>query len=473
MTHYDAAIVGAGPAGLMAAAQAAARGRNTILFDKNPEPGVKILLSGGTRCNLTHATDARGIVEAFGPAGRFLHSALAALGPQDVVDLFEADGVLTKIEAGGKIFPQSDRASDVRASLVRRVRQSGCTLAMSEPITELVRLDAGFRLITPRQSIEAQSVLLAVGGQSYPACGTAGDGYRLAAALGHRIVPPRPALVPVTSHAPWVSSLQGITLPDVVVQVVAQCSRHTPCAEKGKEEEAGPICGKRGGATGGSPARATASTGGQAASGTLGLGERLLATSRGALLFAHFGVTGPAVLDVSHAVSGFAERNSFRFPHETERNELRATLFLRCDLLPHVTENELDAILARDLASAGRRRLATLLDRWLPHRVGETLVGLIGASLEKPVAELSKSDRRQLVQAAKRLDIPVAGTMGFRKAEVTAGGVALEEVDSRTMQSRLVPGLFFAGELLDLHGPLGGYNFQAAFSTGWLAGENL
>ena len=252
------------------------------------------------------------------------------------------------------------------------------------------------------------SVIWATGGQSYPACGTTGDGYRWAAALGHRIVPPRPALVPVTSHAPWVLSLQGITLPDVVVRVVDA--------------------------------------------------DRCLAESRGALLFAHFGVTGPAVMDVSHAVSGSGR------PSE---------LVLRCDLLPDVPEGELDALLARDAAAAGKRRAGTLLDPWLPHRVGETLLGLVEIPPDRPLAELSKPDRRRLVRTVKRLEIPVSGTMGFRKAEVTAGGVALEEVDSRTMQSRLVPGLYFAGEILDLNGPVGGYNFQAAFSTGWLAGESV
>ena len=149
------------------------------------------------------------------------------------------------------------------------------------------------------------------------------------------------------------------------------------------------------------------------------------------------------------------------------------TLVLRCDLLPDVSENELDVRLARQCTVGGKKRVATLFDAWLPHRVGETLIGLAGMSPEHPAAELSKANRHRLVQTAKQLDIPVAGTMGFRKAELTAGGVALEEVDSRTMQSRIVPGLFFAGELLDLNGPVGGFNFQAAFSTGWLAGESV
>ena len=205
----------------MAATRAAERGRKTILLDKNREPGIKILLSGGTRCNLTHATDARGIVEAFGPAGRFLHSALAALGPERVVDLFEAEGVPTKIEPGGKVFPCSDRASDVRAALLRRLERSGSTLANAEPLADLVRTATGFRLVTPQREIEAKMVVLATGGQSYPACGTTGDGYRWAAALGHRIVTPHTALAPIATHAPWVLALQGITLPDVVLRVIA------------------------------------------------------------------------------------------------------------------------------------------------------------------------------------------------------------------------------------------------------------
>ena len=474
--HYDVAIIGGGPAGLMAGARAAARGCKTILLDKNREPGVKILLSGGTRCNLTHATDARGIVEAFGKNGRFLHSALAAFGPQQVVDLFEAEGVPTKAEPGGKVFPASDRASDVCAALVRRAKQSSCTLATGETLMEIERIfefsprptnlrsvsgegqgeraaasdsttrsgfqstsphpnplpkgegtsenplwaptegwsaegtSEHFRLVTSQRTIETENVLLATGGQSYPACGTTGDGYRFAADLGHRIVQPHTALVPVTSHAPWVLELQGITLPDVFVRVVDTVSND------------------------------------------------VLDGRRGALLFAHFGVTGPAVMDVSHAVSRAPRPNM---------------LVLRCDLLPDMPEQKLDALLADRCIEGGKRRVATLLDPWLPHRVGETLLARSDITLDRPVAEFSKADRHRLVATVKRLDIPVAGTMGFRKAELTAGGIALDEIDSRTMQSRIVPNLYFAGELLDLNGPVGGYNFQAAFSTGWLAGENM
>ncbi len=419
MENWDVAIVGAGPAGLMAAAQAAGRGRRTILVDRNRRPGIKVLLSGGTRCNLTHATDARGIAAAFGPAGRFLRSALAALGPQQVVDLFEAEGVPTKIEPGGKVFPASDRASDVLAALVRRAKRNGCTLALAEAVVDVERAEGRFRLLTSRRTISADKVLLATGGQSYPACGTTGDGYRWAAALGHTIVAPRTALVPVTSHAAWLPPLQGITVIDVVIKVIDP----------------------------GSPGKRDS-----------GPRSACLASARGSLLFTHFGISGPVVLDVSRAISGHAQP---------------ARLVLHCDLLPQLREAEIVAALADQAAAAGRRRVANLLDPRLPRRLAEAVVAQAAIPADRTAAEFSKKDCRRLAQVVKRFDIPVAGTMGFRKAEVTAGGVALEEIDSRTMQSRVTSNLYLAGELLDVDGPIGGYNFQAAFSTGWQAGENV
>jgi predicted Rossmann fold flavoprotein len=419
MTDWDAAIIGGGPAGLMAAIRASERGLRTILLDKNRRPGIKILLSGGTRCNLTHATDARGIIKAFGPAGRFLHSALAAFAPQQVVDWFEAEGVATKIEAGGKIFPASDRAADILNAMIRRLQRSGCTLATAEPLTAIERLAEGFRLVTPQRTMVARKVLLATGGQSYPACGTTGDGYRWAAELGHTIVTPRPALTPITSHAAWLLSLQGITLPDVSIKVM------DPQASSEAGTRSKPIC---------------------------------LAGQRGSLLFAHFGVSGPVILDVSRAVSGHRQSNR---------------LVLHCDLLPDLREHEVETALAEQAAAGGRRRAASFLDPWMPHRLAEAVVEQAGIPAERTAAEFSKQERRRLAQTVKTLTIPVAGTMGFRKAEVTAGGVSLDEVDSHTLQSRILPGLFFAGELLNLDGPIGGYNFQAAFSTGRLAGENL
>src|SRR5712691_1238337 len=217
---WDVAVIGAGAAGLAASISAAERGRRTLLLEKNRKPGVKILMSGGTRCNITHATDNRGIVEAFGPSGRFLHSALASLGVQETIELFEAEGVATKIEETGKVFPVSNKAVDVLDALLRRLHRSGATLALAEPVLELHPASPGFRVITPQRTLTTALVILTTGGRSYPGSGTTGDGYNFAAQLGHTIVTPRPALVPVRVAAPWVAELRGITIPNVALRVL-------------------------------------------------------------------------------------------------------------------------------------------------------------------------------------------------------------------------------------------------------------
>lgn len=405
---WDVVVVGAGAAGLLAAIRAAERGRRVLLLEKNRKPGVKILMSGGTRCNITHATDNRGIVEAFGPPGRFLHSALAALSVQDTIDLFEAEGVPTKVEETGKVFPVSNKASDVLAALIRRLERSGATLALDEALLDLRHESDGLVLVTPRRTIRAGRVILTTGGQSYPGSGTTGDGYGFAARFGHAIITPRPALAPITVDVAWIADLRGITIPDVSLRVLD--------------------------------------------------GTAVLATRRGSFLFAHFGLSGPVILDVSRHVSGHPSPQS---------------LVLEIDWLPRMQEPELDGLLRQESSVSGKKQLAGVLSKLLPRRLCEIVVGQAGMSAERKAAALSKPDRHQLLRLMKRMHIPVTGTLGFKKAEVTAGGVALEEVDSHTMASKRQAGLFIAGEVLDLDGPIGGYNFQAAFSTGWLAGSRV
>jgi predicted Rossmann fold flavoprotein len=404
---WDIVVVGAGAAGLMAAIRAAEHGRRVLLLEKARKPGVKILMSGGARCNLTHATDNRGIVEAFGPPGRFLHSALAALSVEDTIEFFEAEGVATKVEETGKIFPVSNKARDVLDALVRRLERSGARLALEEPLRDWQPTASGFALTTPHRTLQAGAVILTTGGQSYPGCGTTGDGYALTARLGHTIVPPRPALVPITVSVPWVAELRGVTLPDVAVRIIED--------------------------------------------------NKPLAARRGSLLFTHFGLSGPVILDVSRVVSGHARPE---------------TLALEIDLLPVVVEAAFEEWLRIEAAASGKKQLAVVLSAHLPRRLGEVLLRAAGLPIDRKAAALSRADRARLVGCIKRLRLPVAGTLGFAKAEVTAGGVALEEVDSRSLRSKRVPRLFLAGELLDLDGPIGGYNFQAAWSTGWLAGQS-
>jgi hypothetical protein len=405
---WDVVVVGAGAAGLVGAFRAAERGRRTLLLEKNKRPGIKILMSGGTRCNITHATDNRGIVEAYGPPGRFLHSALSALDVQATIALFEAEGVMTKIEQTGKIFPVSNKAADVLAALLARMHRSGATLSLAEPLVELDRDGDGFRLVTTRRAVHARQIILTTGGQSYPASGTTGDGYRFAAQFGHTIVPPRPALVPLTTTAPWVLDLRGVTLPDVTLSI-------------------------------------------------LDAGCRLV-SRRSSLLFAHFGLTGPAALDVSRVVSGHPRP---------------AALVVEIDLLPEQTESQLLDWLRAESTASGKKQVAAFVGQLLPRRLAEIALEQSGVAPQRRGAELSRADRGRLVRTLKHLTIPLSGTLGFKKAEVTAGGVSLDEIDSRTMQSKLVPNLYCAGEVLDLDGPIGGYNFQAAWSTGWLAASSV
>lgn len=407
---FDAIIAGAGAAGLMAAIHAAERGRRVLLLEKGKKPGVKILMSGGTRCNITHDCDARGIVEAFGLNGKFLHSALACLSPRDTVAFFNAEGVATKVEETGKVFPVSDRALDVLDALLKRLARSGATLAMTEPLKDVeIHPEGGFRVYTSARTLTAERVLITTGGKSYPGCGTTGDGYTVAQKFGHAIVSTRPALVPLTVQAEWIGELRGITMPDVNLRVLPN---------EGKS----------------------------------------LAQRRGSMLFAHFGLSGPAPLDVSRAVSG---------------HPAPATLALEVDFLPGVPEQAFDEFLRAESLASGKKQLAVVLAEQLPRRLADQLLVQCGMAADRKAAALAKPDRLKLVAAVKRLRLPLRGTLGFEKAEVTAGGVSLAEVDSRTMQSKKQPGLYFAGEVLDLDGWIGGYNFQSAWSTGWLAGREL
>lgn len=415
---YDAIIAGAGAAGLMAAIHAAERGRRVLLLEKGKKPGVKILMSGGTRCNITHDCDARGIVEAFGPNGKFLHSALASLGPRETVAFFNGEGVATKVEETGKVFPVSNRALDVLDALLNRLARSGATLALTEPLKDVERHpEGGFRVYTSTRTLTAERVLITTGGKSYPGCGTTGDGYAIAQKFGHTILPTRPALVPLTVQPEWVGELRGITVPDVNLRILAPITENAP-AKEGKS----------------------------------------LSQRRGSMLFAHFGLSGPAPLDVSRAVSG----------HEAPK-----TLTLEVDFLPNEPEHVFDEFLRTESLASGKKQLAVVLSEKIPRRLADQLLVLCGMPADRKAAALAKVDRAKLVASAKRLRLPLRGTLGFEKAEVTAGGVSLDAVDSRTMQSKRTPGLYFAGEVLDLDGWIGGYNFQSAWSTGWLAGKQL
>jgi predicted Rossmann fold flavoprotein len=433
LAEFDIVVLGAGAAGLLAAARAAERGARVLLAEKNRRAGVKILMSGGTRCNITNARGlrrldvvsgtvdpdydpaqsrgSRAIQQAFGENGAFLAPALHRFDVDATIRMFEDAGVATKIEANGKIFPVSDKAAQVLDALLERLKRSGAELRVSAPVLAVDRLQAGaesrceFAVRLADSVVTARRVILAVGGCSYPGCGTTGDGYSIAQAFGHTIVDPRPALVPLTVRAEWASGLRGLSVPDAVVSVIS--------------------------------------------------GTNSIMSRRDAVLFTHRGLSGPAILDVSRAAVGRGQSDA---------------LALRLDFLPDLSREELDRRLQLE-SRQGRRAVLSLLPDALPRRLGECLLAAAAIPTDRMGPDLSRDERRRLIAALKELSLPLTGSLGFEKAEVTSGGVALSEVDSRTLESRLVPGLHFAGEILDLDGLIGGYNFQAAWSTGWLAGE--
>lgn len=398
-------VVGAGAAGLLAAIVAAERGRRVVLLEKNRRPGLKILISGGGRCNLTTTRTGADLEAQYGARrGRWLRHALRSFPPPALCAMLESAGVPLREEDLEKIFPVSGRAGDVLEALLARVRAAGVRLVPEAPMRSIERdpRDGGFVVHTPQGAFRAPSVVLATGGLSYPRTGATGDGYAVARAFGHTLVPPVPALAPLAVDVPWVHTLAGIVL---------------PAAELTLRDASGAV----------------------------------LCVRRRPTLFTHKGLSGPGPMDLS----GFVE-------------ERGGACTLAIDLVPGLSSADLDAALLAEAQRDGRRSVVHCLPAELPERLRATLVEL--AAADTTVAQLGRAARRRLVDLMKALTIPVHRSLGFSHAEVTRGGVALAEVDPRTMESRLVPRLYFAGEILDIDGPIGGFNFQAAFATGRLAG---
>jgi len=387
----------------MAALVAAGRGRRTLLLEKNQRPGLKILVSGGGRCNLTTTLAGSELEAQFGArAGRWLRHALRSFPPVALRQLVEDAGVPLREEDLQKIFPVSQKARDVLDALLRVAAAADVQLRHAAPLRALVREGQQFVATVPQGELHAASVVLATGGVSYPKTGATGDGYAFCRAFGHTITRTVPALAPLVVEVPWVQALQGIVLEAAELSVL---------------DEHGKVVRSR----------------------------------RRPILFTHQGLSGPAPMDLSGDI---------------EERPGGATL--RFDFAPDVRAEQLEQQWLEQTRSHGRAAVASLLPRTLPERLRATLCALAGVA--GTLAELGREQRRRLLLLVKDLRLPVAKSRGFDHAEVTRGGIALAEVDPRTMQSRLVPGLYVCGELLDVDGPIGGFNFQAAFATGRLAG---
>jgi predicted Rossmann fold flavoprotein len=401
-------VVGGGASGMMAAGRAAECGADVLLLEKTPRLGNKLRITGKGRCNVTNVAELSKFVTHFGETGHFLYGALSRFFVDDLRAFLEQRGVSTKVERGGRVFPGSDDARQVSAALEGYLVVNGVRLRRRHPV-EQVLVD-GQRVVGVKargRAFEGSAVVLATGGASYPRTGSTGDGYRMAAELGHRILPIRPALVPLVAREPWVRDLQGLSLRNVQVSVLVENER--------------------------------------------------VAEQFGEMVFTHFGLSGPVVLTLSkRAVGALA----------------KGTVSLMVNLKPALSPEEMDERLRRELDQHGRQQMQRILTHLLPRRMIQVMLDLAGIPAAKRGSQVSAAERRRLAKLLQGLPLTVVGSRPLDEAIVTAGGVDTREIDPRTMESRLLKGLFFCGEVIDVDADTGGYNLQAAFSTGYLAGES-
>jgi predicted Rossmann fold flavoprotein len=400
-------IAGSGAAGLMAAGSAV--GDVTVL-EKMPRPGMKLAITGKGRCNLTNIAPLDVFLSHFGPNGRFLKFAFSEFFSRELISLLESLGVPVVTERGGRVFPVSNEAGDVVDALVRRAQKNGARFRLKTKVKRLVVQDgrvAGVEIDRPDgpEFIPADSVILACGGLSYSGTGSTGDGFAMAKAAGHTIIPTRPALVPLVTVQDT-KPIQGLALKNVRV--------------------------------------------------TLWVAGKKTADDFGEMLFTHFGLSGPIILSLSRAaVDGLSAKHLVQ---------------ISIDLKPALDEKKLDARLLRDLEASGKKRVENIFKDLLPASLIPVALDATRIPADKPGHQVKSEERKRLRVWLKDFRFDVAGHRGYSEAIITAGGVSLREVDPKTMQSKLIRGLYFAGETLDLDADTGGYNLQAAFSTGRLAG---
>ncbi|MBQ9915538.1 MAG: NAD(P)/FAD-dependent oxidoreductase [Clostridia bacterium] len=405
---YDVIVIGGGAAGMMAAGTAASYGAVTLLIEKNDKLGKKLFITGKGRCNVTNDAPISEFMEQIPGDGRFLYSAFSAFSNQDLRDFLERSGVQTKVERGGRVFPESDKSSDVVRAMADYAGY-GEKVILGKTVREIsVCPDGSFALLlSGGEKLTASCVVVATGGLSYPQTGSTGDGYRFAECAGHSIVPPRASLVPLEAREKWPVSAMGLSLKNV---------RLTAFDQK----------------------------------------DRVLYENEGEMLFTHYGVSGPLVLSASAHMRDFAH-NQYR---------------LSIDLKPALSEEVLDNRVLRDFEQEKNKDFINSLDRLLPKKLIPVIVELSGIDGRKKVHHITREERIRFVRLLKNLSLTIKKPRPIAEAIITAGGIKTKELFPKTMESRLVPGLYFAGEVLDLDAYTGGYNLQIAFSTGYLAGKS-
>lgn len=403
-------VIGGGAAGMMAAIQAASKGNQVLLLEKNEKLGKKVYITGKGRCNITNACDTEDLFKHVLRNRKFLYSAFYCFSNWQVMDFFENHGLSIKTERGARVFPQSDHSSDVIQTLQRVLEQLGVSLRLHTKAAELLEDDkkiTGVRLLDGTVE-HADAVILATGGCSYASTGSDGDGYRFAKALGHTLMKPRPSLVPFEVQETWIKELQGLSLRNVKIRI-----------RKGRKN---------------------------------------LYEEFGEMLFTHYGVSGPLILSASGIINDYMDD---------------VPLSLTIDLKPALSEEQLDKRVLKDFQENQNRQFKNAVQKLFPAKLIPVMISLSGIEPEKKVNEITKEERLNFVRLIKEVPLNISRFRDFNEAIITRGGVNVKEVNPSTMESRLVKGLYFAGELLDLDALTGGFNLQIAWSTGYLAGDSI
>lgn len=403
-------VVGGGAAGLLAAYSAASHGAEVLLLEKMNGVGKKVRITGKGRCNITNVADIKGCIANIPGNGSFLYSAFYQFFNDDIIRLLEEFGVATKVERGGRVFPVSDQATDVVDALRRMVIAAGGKIQTDTKVKSLT-VEAGNVCGVRLESgdvLAADAVIVTTGGASYPGTGSSGDGFRMAKEVGHTVVTLTPSLVPIELEEDWVQELQGLSLRNVNLTAYAD--------------------------------------------------EEKLDADFGEMLFTHYGVSGPIVLSMSRKIALSLAKGQF--------------VSLTLDLKPALNEEQLDKRVQRDFKKYLRKQVKNALNDLLPQKLIPVVIDLAYLDEDKPIHQVTREERLRLVHTIKHMEMTVTKTRPMAEAIVTAGGVSVKEVDPKTMASRAMSGLYWAGEVLDIDGYTGGFNLQAAFSTGYVAGKS-
>ena len=405
-------VIGGGAAGLMAAVIAGREGAKVTLLEKMNYVGKKMGITGKGRCNITNACDMSDFIKNTPGNGKFLYGAYERFTNEDLLQLLHDAGLETKVERGGRVFPASDSALDVRNTFMKLMKHYGVDVHLEEPVKKLL-VDDGVvtGVVTDKETYHADAVVIATGGKSYPATGSTGDGYILAAQVGHTITDIRPSLVPIVTEESWVKDLMGLSLRNVELSVVAK--------------------------------------------------NKVQAKMFGEMMFTHFGITGPIVLSLSHTVGKLMRKKNI------------GTIGLDINLKPALSPETLDKRLQKDFDLYSKKQLINGMKDLLPSRLIPLIIELAGIDPQKPINQISKEERQQIGYMLQHMPLTVKGLRPVEEAIVTAGGISLKEFNPKTMESKLVKGLYGAGEVLDIDAFTGGYNLQAAFSTGYVVAMHI